>query len=403
MNDDSPPIFYGLDDPQALLSTLPTVRLIRLEDGELLLEADADNHHLYILRSGSLEIRLKRDALACAYVRPGESVGEMSLIDGSLTSAFVLSVGESEVLALHESDFWGSVSTHPAVMRNITRQMIRRLRLASEQMIRSLEQALRLEHLEQELATARAIQMSALSHQIPLLPHHPQIDVFAYLAPASEVGGDLFEALPLDDGHILLAVGDVAGKGMPAALFMMRTLALLRAQSHVKKYRGQLMATLNQSLCENNESAMFVTLNLAIVSVNDGRLTLFNGGHPPPLLSRQGGPFELVGGTKGALLGVAPHMRYQSTDIVLAPGDRIVFYSDGVTEAENPELVMFSTERTRAALDCCSCDCDMQGLVSVLTDAVASFSAGAKQSDDITLLALRYMGPTGDVLEKLQG
>lgn len=402
MNDDSFPIFQGVEEPQALLSTLPTARMIRLVNGELLLEADADNHHLYILLSGSLEVRLKRDALACAYVRPGESVGEMSLIDGNLTSAFVLSVGESEVLALHESDFWGSFSTHPTVMRNITRQMIRRLRLASEQMIRSLEQALRVEHLEKELATARDIQMSALSHKTPLLPHHPQVDVFAYLAPASEVGGDLFEALPLDDGHILLAVGDVAGKGMPAALFMMRTLTLLRAQAHVKKHREQLMATLNQSLCENNESTMFVTLNLAIVSVNDGRLTLFNGGHPPPLLSRQGGPFELVGGTKGALLGVAPHVRYQSTDIVLAPGDRIVFYSDGVTEAENPECAMFSTERAQAALDCCPGDSDMRGLVRALTNAVADFSSGAKQSDDITLLALHYMGPSGDLHEKLQ-
>jgi sigma-B regulation protein RsbU (phosphoserine phosphatase) len=395
LNADSFPIFQGMHNPHAVLAALPTASMMRLADGEMLLEANADNHHLYILLSGSLEVRLKRDALACAFVKPGESVGEMSLIDGNLTSAFVLSVGESEVLALHESDFWGSFSTHPTVMRNITRQMIRRLRLASEQMVRNLEQALRVEHLEKELATARDIQMGALSHQIPLLPHHPQVDVFAYLAPASEVGGDLYEALPLDDGHILLAVGDVAGKGMPAALFMMRTLTLLRAHGHSQKRIEKLMTTLNQSLCENNESSMFVTLSLAIVSVNDGRLTLFNGGHPPPLLSRQGGPFELVGGTKGALLGVAPHVRYQSVDLVLAPGDRIVFYSDGVTEAENPELTMFSTERARTALDCCPSDGDMQELVSALTRAVADFSAGARQSDDITLLALRYMGPSG--------
>ena len=394
MNDDFFPIFQDVRDPQALLSELPTARLIRLTDGALLLEADAENHHLYILISGSLEVRLKRDALACAHVRPGESVGEMSLIDGSRTSAFVVSVGESEVLTLHETDFWSSYSSHPSIMRNITRQMIRRLRLASEQMIRSLEQTLRLEHLEKELATARDIQMSALSQQCPLLPHHPQVDVFAHLVPASEVGGDLFEALPLDDGHVLLAVGDVAGKGMPAALFMMRTLALLRAQAPTRKNRAQLMEILNRSLCENNQSLMFVTLSLAILSVNDGHLTLFNGGHPPPLLSRQGGPFEPAGGAKGPLLGVAPHVRYQSADMVLAPGDRIVLYSDGVTEAENRELAMFSIERAQAALDQCPDDSDMRGLVHALTGAVADFSFGAKQSDDITLLALRYLGPS---------
>lgn len=395
MSDDRFPIFQGVSDPRALLSELPTARLIRLAHDELLLEAGTVNDHLYVLLSGSLEVRLKRDALACTHVSPGESVGEMSLIDGSLTSAFVFSAGESEVLALHETDFWGSLAVHPSIMRNITRQMIRRLRLAGEHMARNLEQSLRLEHLEKELAAARDIQMSVLSRHMPLLPHHPQIDVFAYLAPASEVGGDLFEALPLDDGHILVAVGDVAGKGMPAALYMMRTLALLRAQGLIQRQREQLMTVLNQSLCENNDSAMFVTLSLAVVSVHDGRLTLFNGGHPPPLLSRQGGPFELVGGTKGALLGVAPQVRYQGADVELAPGDRIVFYSDGVTEAENLESVMFSTERARAALDRCPENSDMQALVKALTDAVVDFSSGAKQSDDMTVLALRYLGPSG--------
>lgn len=402
MNDDGFPIFHEIDNPQAVLFTLPSARQIRLTDGELLLEVDTDNHHLYILLSGSLAVRLKRDAQPCAFVRPGETVGEMSLIDGNRTSAFVMSEGESEVLALHESDFWDSVSIQPTVMRNITRQMIRRLRLASEQMIRSLEQTLRLEYLEKELATARDIQMSALPHQTPLLPRHPQVDVFAYLAPASEVGGDLFEALPLGDGHILLAVGDVAGKGMPAALFMMRTLALLRAQAPLNGQREQLMTTLNQGLCENNESTMFVTLCLAIVSVDDGRLVLFNGGHPPPLLSRQGGPFEPVGGTKGALLGVAPQMRYQSVEIALAPGDRFVLYSDGVSEAENTESAMFSVERARAALDGFPADGDMQGLVGALAGAVADFSRGARQSDDITILASRYLGPPGNACGELQ-
>jgi sigma-B regulation protein RsbU (phosphoserine phosphatase) len=147
---------------------------------------------------------------------------------------------------------------------------------------------------------------------------------------------------------------------------------------------------------------MFVTLCLAIVSVNDGRLILFNGGHPPPLLSRQGEPFAPVGGTKGALLGVAPQMRYQSLEIVLAPGDRIVLYSDGVSEAENTKSAMFSVERARAALDGFPADGDMQGLVGALAGAVADFSLGARQSDDITILAARYLGAPENVREELQ-
>lgn len=176
---------------------------------------------------------------------------------------------------------------------------------------------------------------------------------------------------------------------MPAALFMMRTLALLRAQAGAGRAPQDLLPKLNQLLCENNATDMFVTLYVVILSLRSGRLLLLNGGHNLPLLSRQGEPFEVLAQSKGPLLGVIPGAKYQMAEITLSPGDRLLLYSDGVTEAENLQQQWFSLDRTRAVLDACDASKDMNYLVGTLVDAVNCFAGGAPQSDDITLLGLR--------------
>lgn len=387
-------IFQGAGDSSQIKAALSTGTRIRLASGELLIEANRENHFLYILLTGQLEVRLTLDANETVkIIYPGELVGEMSIIDGHKTSAYVLSAGDSELLALHEDDFWRDLATLPCVMRNLTRLVVHRLRTSSEQIIRNLEQQLKFEQLKQELAAAREIQMGSLPRQIPLLPEHAQVEVYAHLLPAKEVGGDLYDAYAISDKHIMVAVGDVVGKGMPAALFMMRTLALLRAQARSKEPLGQLLPTLNHLLCEDNETGMFVTLGVAILSVDDGNVLWLNGGHPAPLISRQGGAFQAATGAKGALLGISPDARYKGISLVLEPGDRMLLYSDGVIEAENSAAELFAIERTLDALNQCPPDTPSEGLVAALTRAVVAFSGEADQSDDITILALRYMGP----------
>lgn len=385
-------VFEGVPITPDIAEILSASRRLQMQDGEILIEAGEDNHHLYILLAGQMEVRLSLETGQHGMsIAPGNTIGEMSIIDGGKTSAFVCSVGESEVLAITEEIFWRYLAPLPGVMRNLIRHVTGRLRLTSERMIHSLEQQLKFEHLKKELAAAREIQMGVLPQQVPLFPRSPQIETHAHLVPAKEVGGDLYDAFSLDEDHILAAVGDVSGKGMPAALFMMRTLTLLRTQSNLAESHDQFLPQLNRALCESNGSDMFVTLSIAILSVRDGRLTLLNGGHPPPLLSRQGGPFLEISGAKGALLGISPMARYQSHTLTLAPGDRLVLYSDGVTEAENKEAELFTLARTQAALDAAPPVHTMTALVQSLTDAVTVFSQGAEPSDDITLLALRYL------------
>lgn len=386
-------IFEGVKQSAHIDAAMAACRRLRLAEGELLLTSGQENHHLYFLISGRMEAQLTRDFSQPGMpIAPGDVIGEMSLIDGRTTSAYVRSLEESEVLALHEDDFWRHLAPMPRVMRNLTRLITHRFRMNRERMIRDLEQQLKFEHLKKELNAARDIQMGLLPHRTPLLPNHPQVDVHAYLLPAKEVGGDLYDVVPVDPDHVLFAVGDVSGKGMPAALFMMRTLTLIRAQGCANQTLEQLLPTLNRLLCEGNETDMFVTLSLAVLSVRDGRLVLLNGGHPPPLLSRAGGAFEVVDAAKGPLLGVIPQARYQFCELTLAPGDRLVLYSDGVTEAENTELDMFTLDRAKDALQSRDAAAGLDELVGALTRAVVDFSGEAEQSDDITILAFRYLG-----------
>jgi sigma-B regulation protein RsbU (phosphoserine phosphatase) len=152
---------------------------------------------------------------------------------------------------------------------------------------------------------------------------------------------------------------------------------------------------LNELLAENNETNMFVTLYVAILNLNSGRLWLLNGGHLPPLLSRQGSAFEEVTEAKGVLLGVMPYDRFVTGELILQPGDRILFYTDGVSEAENPAQEQFGLPRMQRVLDEARPETGMQDLLDRLVLGVKSFAGDAAQSDDITLLGLRFAGSEG--------
>ncbi len=358
----------------------------------MLIEAGRENHHLFILRSGRLEVFLRLDTpQPLRVISPGEMLGEMSVIDGGAASAYIRSAGVSEVIAIHERDFWQWLAPLPGLMRKLTRLLTQRFRAVNEQAAESLTRQLQLEHLKKELATAASIQMGMLP-ALPLFPGHPEIESHAALLPAKMVGGDLYDAFMRDEDCALLAVGDVSGKGMPAALFMMRTLTLLRAHGNARTDPAQLLPLLNALLGENNEADMFVTLYVALLELRTGRLSLLNAGHLPPLLSRRGGPFAEVHGARGVLLGIMPSDRFSLAEIVLEPGDRILFYTDGVTEAENPAQEQFGLARTREALDRMPSAAKMRDLVDGLVQAVAGFAGEAEQSDDITVMGLKYLG-----------
>jgi sigma-B regulation protein RsbU (phosphoserine phosphatase) len=389
---DPTPLLHVLE-PEQIDSLLASCERRHLVDGEFLLEPGQENHHLYLLLRGGMKAFLSREVGAAGFdIGPGECIGEMSMVDGRPVSALVVSTGVNELLVVPGELFWEHLAGQPGVARNLLRLMSSRMRENHRVVTHALEQQLAMEHLRRELATAGTIQMSMLPHHRPLISRHPELDLHALLTPAKEVGGDLYDALALDDDRILLAVGDVSGKGMPAALFMMRTLTLLHTQAMAGRPADELLPTLNRLLCENNETDMFVTLYVAIVDLVSGHVSLLNGGHNPPLLARGDGPFTLLDQARGALLGVLPNARYQLAELHLTPGDRLLLYTDGITEAESPDRDWFGLDRARAALDAHAPAAPMDELLNALSLAVTDFVAEAAQSDDITMLGFRFPG-----------
>ncbi len=248
----------------------------------------------------------------------------------------------------------------------------------------ALESRDKLIALENELDLAGRIQQSILPTSFPETADY---QVFANMVPARDVGGDFFDVLSLPDDRVGLAVADVSGKGVPAALFMMSSHTLLRGAAVGHSEPDDMMREVNRLLCENNEAAMFVTVFLAVFDPANGELVYVNGGHNPPLVLRADGTTDFLPTTEGVALGIVPEIAYPKGSVILASGDAVVFYTDGVTEAENGEGEQFGLDRLRH-LFATSPPRDARSVTTAVFEAVQSFADGAPQFDDITCLTL---------------
>ncbi len=252
------------------------------------------------------------------------------------------------------------------------------------------------ERIEGELQVARHIQMSIVPKKFPAFLALPQVDIFATLEPSREVGGDLYDFFQLDDERIFAVVGDVSGKGVPAALFMAVTQTLIKATARQGMSLAELMGRLNDELCENNEASMFVTLFVVILNVNSGHLEFSNGGHNLPFLLSPNRAPEQLPRTRGMGLGAAEGVSFQTSSLVLQPGQALVMYTDGISEAHDPASELFGEERMRKFFAGQS-DLRPRPLVESLLAEVRRFEAGGPQADDITALVLTFLGVGGPV------
>jgi sigma-B regulation protein RsbU (phosphoserine phosphatase) len=249
------------------------------------------------------------------------------------------------------------------------------------------------ERIESELQIAHEIQMSMVPKIFPPFPDRKEFDIFATLVPAKEVGGDLYDFFFLDDDHLCFAVGDVSGKGVPASLFMAVTKTLFRATAANGGSPGEILARLNTEICRDNDSGMFVTFFCGILDIRTGQVDYSNGGHNlPSYLHRDGvSPLENFGGIS---LGLVERSPYQSGRIVLRPGDALLLYTDGVTEAMDPSHALYSDQRLERFLGNNRSSTPRQIIGDLISD-VRYFAGGEPQSDDITVLALHYFGTKG--------
>ena len=246
------------------------------------------------------------------------------------------------------------------------------------------------ERIESELRLASDIQNSMLPRIFPAFPNRPEFSIYASMDPAKEVGGDLYDFFMMDDRHLCFLVGDVSDKGVAAALFMMVTMSLLRTEAKRTRDPAVLLKAVNDALAAENDQLMFVTIFCAILDIDTGEVCYSNAGHNPPVLwTRSDGQARFIPMPEGMVAGPMSTTQYSTMRLQLQPEDVMVVYTDGVTEAKNPASQLYGNERLLELVGR-QTDRDVTPLVRNLDADVKEHAAGAAQSDDITVLALRF-------------
>ena len=252
--------------------------------------------------------------------------------------------------------------------------------------------------IETELQFAHDIQHAALPSVFPAYPMRTDFDIYASMDTAKEVGGDFYDFYMKDNEKTLcILIADVSGKGIPAAMFMMRAKSLLKSLTESGLSATQAFAAANDTLCSGNDTSMFVTAWEGLIDLENGRMTYACAGHNPPAVRRRGGSFQLLRGKTGLVLAGMEGVPYRENEFLFEEGDEIFLYTDGVTEAMNKNEELFGEERLLKALDGAR-DKSAKGLCEAVKAAVDAFVDGADQFDDITMLAFTYKCPVRKAL-----
>ncbi|WP_404425141.1 SpoIIE family protein phosphatase [Nibricoccus sp. IMCC34717] len=378
-------LLRGLDQP-GLEQLLEGCEILALPAGQVLLHTGQKNSHLYFLLQGELAVHLGQDDSGHAIrLKPGEIVGEMSVIEEKPVGARVVTSADSTVLAMPEEVYWRGYCTQPALVRPLLRSLIARMRRTNATLQEAFERQIRFEMMQRELESAARIQLSILPSTLQLVGT-AGITLHPHFKPARVVGGDFYDVIPVSPNTLALVVGDVSGKGMPAALFMIRVVTALRMLLGRGLPPDRVLPELNAQLCDANEELMFVTLAVVLLNTTTGEAHYLNGGHNPIIHGSVNSGFATWEPPAGSMLGVNAAARFGLSSRTLARGDVLVLYTDGVTEAENTHHDQFGLGRTLDALAEVGPAHGASGLASQLCLRLDAFVGDAAQSDDITLL-----------------
>jgi PAS domain S-box-containing protein len=250
-----------------------------------------------------------------------------------------------------------------------------------------------------ELNVAKEIQMSMLPLIFPAFPKRNEIDIYANLIPAREVGGDFYDFHFLDDNHIYFVVGDVSGKGVPAALMMAVTKTLLKSTAGNDKSTASILTHVNNEIAKDNDAYMFITIFIAILNTTTGEMVYSNAGHNPSFIIKSKREMIKLGDLHGPVVGAMEDMTYAETKVIIDKNDIIFAYTDGITEAQNPKEELYSDPRLFDLLKNGEYK-DPTTLINLVEESVFEFQGNAEQFDDITALSLQYLGDKEYVMTK---
>lgn len=248
-----------------------------------------------------------------------------------------------------------------------------------------------LESIQNDLHIAQEIQQTILPKTFPPFPELTSFDIYAYMNAAKYVGGDFYDFFRIDQDRLGFVIADVSGKGVPAAIFMAISRTVIRTIALTENSAARCMQRSNTLLCQENVNDMFVTVFYGILNLHTGLITYCNAGHNPPILMKKDNTVMSVPLTDDFILGCVDNMNYHEKTLQLSPGDNLLLYTDGITEAMNTRYEQYSEQRL---LENCK---ELIGkspkeIVEKITETVGDFVVGAVQSDDITLLSITYKG-----------
>ncbi len=346
--------------------------------GDLIFKTGDKADRMFVIKKGAIRlVEINK------VVREGDIIGEMGLFspDNKRTASAVCEE-QLEVYTISRADLIAMFSKNPNLAIEI-------MQLSFERFIENLKsQIAARERIESELRIAQQIQASMLPS---VFPQRKEFDIFAMMDPAKEVGGDFYDFFFIDERRFCFVIGDVSGKGVPAALFMAITKTLIKNEAKRGLPTAEILSRVNNILCPDNQTCLFVTVFCVIIDVQSGLLQYTNAGHNPPLLLKADGTVDYLQVPCGFVMGVMENNVCENRELELKNGETLFLYTDGVTEAMNLRKEMFGEERLKDSLRESSRK-PVKEMIGLLREQVQAFAHGAEQSDDITMLAVTYKG-----------
>ena len=308
------------------------------------------------------------------------------VLPASLSAGFLSALYLVSTVNLYKAGFvthplWGAVGVAAVYILAMAAHYVSTVR---ERQALALEK----ERIGAELELANRIQASALPREFPA---RKEFGGYASMTPAKMVGGDFYDFFMIDEGHLGLVIADVSGKGVPAALFMMVSSALIRQTAAGQYSPAKILQTVNHQICARNPEEMFVTVWLGVLEIATGKLTAANAGHEYPMIKRAGERFEMLKDRHGLVVGAMDGVRYRDYEIQLEPGAKLFVYTDGVSEAVNKDLEQFGTGRILESLRS-SEEGSPEEILGAVEQAVKAFAGNTPQFDDLTMMCVEYRG-----------
>ena len=401
------PLFKSLPREE-ISNLLESYKTWDAQIGSFILHEGEPSDEFHVILQGQVEIIRALGSAEESHLgvrQSGEFIGEIGLLNqGTPRTATARVVQNARILTITYADFDRLLKRFPELAYEMARALSARLTQALNETIRNLRdrneklqvaydelkaaqaQIIEKEKLEHSLKVAREIQYSILPTRIPQMDGY---DIGALMIPAQAVGGDFYGVYPLDDEHMALVIGDVSGKGMPAAIFMAQSHALLRASAESNAKVGKVLERVNDLLLEMNAQNLFVTVIYGILDKSSGEFHYARAGHERPLiLDEEGNIFvpELKAATPVGIFELPP---LDEQTIVIPPGGLMLLYSDGPADTHDENGIRFGDERLKKLIRQLGTDRSAQEICQAVYDCLIGYQNSAPQFDDVTLLAVR--------------